>query len=75
MLDLNTLTTAAIFRKLAKNDSLIFSYYITKNSISRSYVSSKSKNVVFLGEKEPMNEYEITRSWHPRNKRNLRVIS
>ena len=48
---INTLTAAEIFRELAKNDNWIFSRYITKNSISRSQVSSKSKNYIFLGEK------------------------
>ena len=40
--------------------------YITEKSFCRSQVSSKSKNYVILEEKLPTNEYELTRSWHPR---------
>ena len=49
------LTVAEIFRKLTKNYNLNFIHYITKTSISRSYVSSKSKNEVFFKEKGPTN--------------------
>ena len=68
-------TASAISRQPAKNGNLIFSHYITENSFSRSEVLSKSKNFVIFGEKLPTNEYEMSRSWHPRRERNLRVNS
>ena len=49
------MTATSIFTKLAKNYNFIFSHYITKNSISRSYVSSKRKFFWFLAEKRPTN--------------------